>query len=367
MASKAIQEELFDQLFAELHGFGAHLSSPAFRSVDEFKSVLGTHVGHRRTRNEDRVALAHIGLPDQTQYLVAIACDGVGGSSRGDEAAAMAIASVICWIVQTEKYLSPGVIADSAMRFADTRLQDLLRGEGATTMSLFIASNRNEQAISNVGDSRVYSWAPFNDLIQISEDDTLENELKQLHVENRSFLKERGWEKSLSQAIGEIGRPSSDLKIKVLDRKQIPPGGILLGSDGIWASGELPFLSIGKNCQRPNDLVRRSITAASWLGGVDNASAIAIEDTDRITFPPHPPRSLVIWTPDEKILFSAPPARATPLKAKETPPPKERKIALKKQKRQKSKTALAATPELDLEQRSNKTKPSDIQAGPDED
>jgi serine/threonine protein phosphatase PrpC len=281
---------------------------PVQAEVGELGLALGSHIGLKRSRNEDRVAAARIRAPNCEVYTLAIVCDGVGGSQEGDRAAALAIAAVIFEL--SAQRLNPPMreLASTLVRRADDYVRKELRGRGTTTLCMFIASSNGQAACASVGDSRAYAWGNSK-LTQITTDDTVENELKDLPGDHEALLNVRGLKGRLSQAIGEADRTSGELRVQVFPRDRFQAG-ILLGSDGLWKVAK-DFEASSANSRNALDAVRRGITGANWVGGHDNTSILVIEDlerfcllgeraahsTDRVT--------LTLWTGKSKLRLFA--------------------------------------------------------------
>jgi hypothetical protein len=163
----------------------------------------------------------------------------------------------------------------------DDAVRRALGGKGATTASVLLASSTGDVAAANIGDSRLFAWSHAKQqLRQVSIDDTIENELQNLPGKDFSALNARGLQGSLSQALGETGRSSSDLKIIVFERDQFAQGAII-ASDGAWKSSPDGFTAIVRNAPSAEDLVRRVIASTLWMGGIDNVSVIAIQELNQ--------------------------------------------------------------------------------------
>lgn len=305
------QDARLDPLWAQL---SAHfleqeqaVGTPLFGTSGDLGCSLGTHSGLRRKRNEDRCAIARISLPDSREYTLAILCDGVGGSNRGEEAAAMACAASIWLLAEQRTYIRPVELLGPLVHALDEILREILAGEGLTTLTMVLSTEESDLALTSVGDSRIYSWEVGGDLIQLLDDETLENELRQLKGADPSFLTERGLHGSLSQAIGEINRSSEDLRVRVVGNNQIPPGGFLLASDGVWKQAENAFLKIARNSRSGADLVRKIVTSAAWMGGIDNATAICVpaaaDFNAKILGRGMMGRAIRVWTPSGYAAF----------------------------------------------------------------
>lgn len=251
-------------------------------TVDELGLSIATHVGFKRTRNEDRIAVARMLAPNQEMYTVALVCDGVGGSESGDKAAALTTASIIADLAQQQGRQSLNELSNALIRRADDLVRKELRGRGATTLVLLITTASGYFVCANVGDSRAYSWNPdSNKLVQITVDDTIENELRALPDNGAALIKARGLQGRLSQAIGESGRTADELRIQTYTKEHFPKG-VVLGSDGLWRAAR-DFETLVANSPTPTDAVRRAITHANLVGGVDNASMIAISDVEQFS------------------------------------------------------------------------------------
>ncbi|MBX9905838.1 MAG: protein phosphatase 2C domain-containing protein [Burkholderiales bacterium] len=242
---------------------------------------MATHLGSKRERNEDRIAVARIAAPNTETYTVAIVCDGVGGSESGDQAAALAIASIIVDLAQQQGRSPLKELAVSLVRQADNLVRKELQGRGATTLVMLLATASGHFVCANVGDSRAYSWNPnSNKLDQVTIDDTIENELKDLPGNGADLIKARGLQGRLSQAVGEGGRTADELRIQTYAKDRFRFGAVL-GSDGLWRAAR-DFETAVASATTPTDAVRRAIALANWVGGVDNASLIAIADVERL-------------------------------------------------------------------------------------
>lgn len=270
---RAILEELFH------HDW----SQPIQATVEELGLAMGNHIGLKRSRNEDRIAVARVCAPNDEIYTVALVCDGVGGSEAGDQAATLAIAAVLFELCSQRARASVPDIAGHVVRCADDYVRQELGGRGTTTLSMFLSSTAGDSACVNVGDSRAYSWDPAGDIHQITTDDTVENELKALPGDHEALIKARGLKGRLSQAVGEAGRSVEDLRVQVFLRKHFRTG-VLLGSDGLWKFAK-DFETVMLNARTGIDAVRRGINLANWVGGLDNASIIAIEDLKKFCSP----------------------------------------------------------------------------------
>lgn len=248
--------------------------------IEELGLAMATHLGFKRERNEDRIAVARIAAPNTETYTVALVCDGVGGSESGDQAAGLAIASIIIDLSQQQGCPSLKDLAVALVRRADDLVRKELQGRGATTLVMLLATASRNLVCANVGDSRAYSWDPSSSkLDQVTIDDTIENELKDLPGNGAALIKARGLQGRLSQAIGESGRTADELRVQTYTKERFRFGAVL-GSDGLWRAAR-DFETAVASAPTPTDAVRRAIALANWVGGVDNASLIAVGDVEQ--------------------------------------------------------------------------------------
>jgi len=255
---------------------------PTARKIEATIDVaIGVHLGSRRKRNEDRAGMAHVKSLCGQGFAVALVCDGVGGSEMGDMAATIALASCVGDLAELRQATPVRELLPRVIRSMDDAVRRALAGKGATTASVLLASSEGDLVAANVGDSRLFAWNQSEQqLRQVSVDDTLENELRNLPGADISALNARGLQGSLSQALGEAGRSSSDLRIVVFERSEFGQGAVI-ASDGAWKAAPDGFAAIVRNAPSAADLVRRVVTSALWMGGIDNVSVVAIQDVEQ--------------------------------------------------------------------------------------
>jgi serine/threonine protein phosphatase PrpC len=308
--------------------------------IDELGLTMATHPGSKRDRNEDRIAVARITAPNAETYTIALVCDGVGGSESGDQAAALAIASIIVDLAQQQGRPSLPELAAALVRRADDLVRKELQGRGATTLVMLLATASGYLVCANVGDSRAYSWDPSSSRFdQVTIDDTIENELKDLPGNPDALIRAHGLQGRLSQAIGESGRTAEELRVQIYAKERFLRGAVL-GSDGLWRAAS-DFETAVANATSPTDAVRRAIALANWVGGVDNASVIAVADVDRLcgSQPVHASAGrrqteIALWSSSAKIKIlthnwigeaNSAATRSKPEKQKRTSKKKERR------------------------------------------
>ncbi|MGB3423965.1 MAG: protein phosphatase 2C domain-containing protein [Castellaniella sp.] len=284
-------------------------SQASQRNIEELGLAMATHIGLKRSRNDDRIAVSRIVAPNAETYTVAFVCDGVGGLELGNQAAALAIANIITDLAQQQARLSLDTLAVQLVRRADDFVRQELQGRGATTLVMLLAAASRVLVCANVGDSRAYSWNPSTGkLQQITVDDTIENELRNLPGNPDALIKARGLQGRLSQAVGESGRSSDELRVQIYKDEHFRAGAIL-GSDGLWRVAK-DFEAAVAGSVTPQEATRRAISLANWVGGVDNASSIAVGNLDLLYGLSHAELpvnfqrpEITLWSPSAKIKF----------------------------------------------------------------
>ncbi len=144
-----------------------------------------THVGMKRTHNEDNLAL----LPEESLYIVA---DGMGGHASGEVASQMAVETItsffrmttrdeeVTWPFKEEKnlrYDENRLVA--AIKFSNQRIYEAaarearFKGMGTTIVTAFFT--QGGAYLGHVGDSRGYRIRD-SDIEQITDDHSLLND-----------------------------------------------------------------------------------------------------------------------------------------------------------------------------------------------
>jgi protein phosphatase len=224
---------------------------------DDELDVYGiTHPGLIRRENQDHFLICslrkqmlvhHTSLPEiqnlagpERLAFVAMVADGVGGGAKGEEAARLAVETVTQYVTGSMRCYyaaSSGDDAEFSQALEDAALQchaDCLQRAAqdpeargmATTLTLWLGVWPRAYLLQ-VGDSRCYSLRR-GELIQISRDQTMAQELIDLGVLNRTDASRSRLTTTLSSAIG--GRQTAP----VVTRMDSEWGNVgLLCSDGL--------------------------------------------------------------------------------------------------------------------------------------
>jgi protein phosphatase len=223
----------------------------------------GTHVGLRRTRNED----TYYADPTLGLFLVA---DGMGGHQHGEVASALVRDAVVDMVAR-------GQSLPDAVRGAGARLLDHARGShadalpmGTTVAALRLVDEGYE--VAWVGDSRVYLWQ--DGLRQISHDHSLVQELVATGSLDPALAARHPQRNVITQALGITA--SEQLHIGMA-RGQLARGmAFLLCSDGLTEEvGDRAIAAIvGRQDLAAQECVDHLLLAALDGGGKDNVTVI---------------------------------------------------------------------------------------------
>ena len=219
--------------------------------------------------------------PERVAFLAMVA-DGVGGGAKGEEASRMAVEAVTQYVSGTMRtYYAAGTAEDAefseALQEGALRCHTELRHKGeedaeyrgmATTLTMFLGVWPKAYLLQ-VGDSRCYIHRN-GELIQITRDQTMAQELIELGVLTRADAAGSRFARTLSSSIG--GRQTDP----VVSRLDMAWGTVLmLCSDGLTThvsderiKARLGGMTSAK--QACEDLLEDALQA----GGTDNITII---------------------------------------------------------------------------------------------
>ena len=181
----------------------------------------GTHVGLRRTRNEDTYyADASSGL-----FLVA---DGMGGHQHGEVASAL-VRDAVVQLVSSGRSLIDAVNGAAKQLLESTRSCLDVLPMGTTVAALLIREGGYELAW--VGDSRIYRWKQKQSLQQISHDHSLVQALVEAGQLDPALAQRHPQRNLLTQALGVTS--TEQLRIGMAKGSFEPGTTLLLCSDGL--------------------------------------------------------------------------------------------------------------------------------------
>lgn len=207
------------------------VAAPRKPRDDEVDFYGLTHVGNTRKTNQDhflicqmekRVRIFETSLPDGDAFgpvgermaFLAMVADGVGGGTKGEAAARLALQAVTEYVALSMRCYHTLDTSDE-QSFLDELQEAAWKGharvvaeaEGdpeqrgmATTLTLWLAV-WPKAYILQVGDSRFYSYSNGK-LLRLSRDQTMAEELVDKGVLNRSSAFQTRWAHVLSSSIG---------------------------------------------------------------------------------------------------------------------------------------------------------------------
>jgi protein phosphatase len=227
----------------------------------------GTHVGLRRTRNEDTYyAGASLGL-----FLVA---DGMGGHQHGEVASAL-VRDAVVELVGQGRSLIEAVHGAAERLLAHTRHSFDVLPMGTTIAVLRIVGDGYE--VAWVGDSRIYLWK--KELRQISHDHSLVQALVEAGQLDPAQAAQHPQRNVLTQALGVTAIEQLHIGMA---RGQLESGmGFLLCSDGLTEG--VNDASIARTVARTDlaaqECVDQLLLSALDSGGDDNITVLIVRSS----------------------------------------------------------------------------------------
>lgn len=224
----------------------------------------GTHVGLRRTRNED----TYYANPQRGLFLVA---DGLGGHEHGEVASALARDVVV------DRVAAGCSLAEAIQSAGDEVMAHASSGPDALPMGTTLAALRllpDRYEIAWIGDSRVYLQGER--LEQVSHDHSLVQELHEAGRVKPAVAPRNPQRNVLTQALGI----TSVSQLQIGMARGVPRRGIsfLLCTDGL--SGALDHATLDRLLRRrelaPQECVDHLLLEALEHDGSDNITAIVV-------------------------------------------------------------------------------------------
>ncbi|HZX72527.1 MAG TPA: protein phosphatase 2C domain-containing protein [Rhodanobacter sp.] len=224
----------------------------------------GTHVGLRRTRNEDTYyADASLGL-----FLVA---DGMGGHQHGEVASAL-VRDTLVELVGSGHGLIEAVNGAAERLLACTRPSLDVLPMGTTIAALRIIGDSYE--VAWVGDSRVYLWQQA--FRQISHDHSLVQALVEAGQLDPAHASRHPQRNLLTQALGVTAPEQLHIGIA---RGTLEPGmAFLMCTDGLTESVDNAAIAriVARTDLAAQEGVDQLLLAALDAGGDDNITAVIV-------------------------------------------------------------------------------------------
>lgn len=234
--------------------------------------------GETREINEDALLTNHTLLKGcgttqvQTPYLLAVVADGIGGYARGE----LASSSVLESLRESQPKNANELII--ALIDARKKLDEIAHREKCElgTALAGVLHLNNRFFIFNVGDCRVYKITAAKELVLLTKDHTLINQLKKYNIKNRALEKQKNI--LTSAIIG--GVESEDFEIFhdtfVLDKGEK----LLICSDGFWS----PFESEISQMVSKRDVIKFVKKKIKLKDMKDDYSFILIKEDNLLGF-----------------------------------------------------------------------------------
>lgn len=234
-----------------------------------------TDIGKVRSKNQDQATVI-VNTKDQ---IVAVVCDGMGGHRSGEIASRVVIEHVVSCFncippfdndAEVKTWLQETITEANVIVKKMATQNKEHRGMG-TTIVVAVLMN-GVLYISHVGDSRAYILKD-DELIQVTKDHTLVNELIDRGVISEQEGKNHSQKHVLVQAIG------ADVQLNPsLTQLEFADSLLLLCSDGLYNTlNKEEMINILKKDIKITDMVNDLIDLANENGGYDNI-AVAIID-----------------------------------------------------------------------------------------
>lgn len=227
----------------------------------------GTHVGLRRTRNEDTYyADASLGL-----FLVA---DGMGGHQHGEVASAL-VRDAMVELVSSGLGLVEAVNGAAERLLAHTRPSFDWLPMGTTIAALRISGESYE--VAWVGDSRIYLWQQA--LRRVSHDHSLVQALVEAGQLDPTQAARHPQRNLLTQALGVTA--AQQLHIGMARGALVPGMIFLLCSDGLTESVDDDSIArtIARTDLAAQECADQLLLSALDAGGDDNVTIVLVRSS----------------------------------------------------------------------------------------
>jgi len=247
--------------------------SVGINEISEFDITVATSIGNVRNENQDRAIVVRFTPAENSNgsFLFAAVCDGLGGMTDGGKCAEIALSSIIPHLISNKVGLLSR--SSSAIKHANSKIFEKYHGNGGTTLTAIFIDSSGASLGANVGDSRLYTISKSDVFKQISVDDNIAEQIKEIKGESASIDNSYLRGSQLTQFIG-IGEDLETRIIPVTDSSS--DLSLLLTSDGIHTLDQKLMSEIVTNAPSSIETVKRLLHVSLWAGGKDNASAIYI-------------------------------------------------------------------------------------------
>jgi protein phosphatase len=241
--------------------------------------VAKTDVGQKRKNNEDSF---YVRIYDE-KLSVFIVADGLGGYESGEVASKMLTDSLsndfdkntnmLKSLSQNEveQFLKDSLFNANALIYEMEKTDEKYKGMGTTVTC--VAKINDTIYYFSIGDSRIYYINnKFNEIEQITEDDTYVNELVKTNIIDISEVDTHPKKHILTKAVGVF--KDIDTNIKTFEERE---GYLLLCTDGMTNMLEkVDILDIFKK-NNFEKIAEKLVSKANDNGGNDNITVVVIK------------------------------------------------------------------------------------------
>lgn len=260
-----------------------HQPAEATRKALTIRYAAASHVGMKRTHNEDNFFL----LAEENLYIVA---DGMGGHASGEVASQIAVETLanffidtgrdreITWpfredkaLVYDQNRLTTGIKLANRRIYEAAQADSRYRGMGTTIVSLFCG--QNGVYFGHVGDSRIYRVREGG-IAQMTEDHSLLNDYLKVHKLSAEDIQHFPHKNVIVRALGMKDSVNVDV-----NRDQPAAGDVfLLCSDGLsgMVTDEQILAVCTEHGQNLESACESLIAEANKNGGHDNVTVVLV-------------------------------------------------------------------------------------------
>lgn len=264
---------------------------PVVRSIQSASGVAVGTVKGPRPDNQDRAAGGHLSLPTGESLLFGLICDGMGGMTKGGEAASCAAATFISRIATSSTSSVRGAVSD-ALAAANHEVYRRFKGAGGTTLTALVLTAGGESWVAHVGDSRLYEIGSDKALRLATRDDTIGGQLAPTGAADETL------DNRLLQFVG-MGQ---GVEPHVFRLQKSARSSFLITSDGAHSIGKRDLEGISRSSANGAEVVRKLIYVAEAVGVEDNSSAVTISPSDfEVIRPFGTGTEVTLWSPTDKL------------------------------------------------------------------
>lgn len=237
-----------------------------------------TDRGQIRTHNEDAGGVFY----NQSNQLLAIIADGMGGHRAGDIASQLTVSLIqekwtkeshLATPDETERWLTEIIAHINSVIYEQSREHENYTSMGTTVVTAIVTDEF--VTIAHIGDSRCYIYNESG-FTQVTEDHSLVNELMRSGQISKADAQNHPRKNIVLKALGTEKEEWADVQTMSWEINNK----LLLCSDGLTdkvTDEELANL-IGQD-QQINTIGQQMINVANERGGEDNISLVIVENT----------------------------------------------------------------------------------------